>query len=154
MAPLVAKESVEYWLYDAPGEVAGNISLQYRDELDLLYRKRDHQLIWMDHFQLTDAGLALIKMLKHTASDEWKAYRFRISKLQNEVKYLSNEPKHAAAIDVLLSDAYIDFASQVFNKELLCLWFNVGMSLGKLNLEPGKQQHSASEFCKVSMQTY
>ena len=43
MAPLVAKESVEYWLYDAPGEVAGNISLQYRDELDLLYRKRDHQ---------------------------------------------------------------------------------------------------------------
>ena len=119
MAPLVAKESVEYWLYDAPGEVAGNISLQYRDELDLLYRERDHQLIWMDHFQLTDAGLALIKMLKHTASDEWKAYRFRISKLQNEVKYLSNEPKHAAAIDVLLSDAYIDFASQVFNKELL-----------------------------------
>lgn len=119
MAPLVAKESVEYWLYDAPGEVAGNISLRYRDELDLLYRKRDHQLIWMDHFQVTEAGSSLIKMLKHTASDQWKAYRFRISKLQNEVKYLSNEPKHAAAIDVLLSDAYIDFATQVFNKELL-----------------------------------
>ena len=46
MAPLVAQESIEYWLYDAPGEVAGNISLQYREELDLVYRKHNHQPIW------------------------------------------------------------------------------------------------------------
>jgi murein L,D-transpeptidase YcbB/YkuD len=119
MAPLVAQESIEYWLYDAPGKVAGNISLQYREELDLVYRKNNHQPIWMDHFQLNKAGKALVKSLRHTASDEWKAYRYRISKLQTEIERLSNQPKHAAAIDVLLSDAYIDFAQQVMNNELL-----------------------------------
>ena len=119
IAPLVAQESIEYWLYDAPSEVAGNISLQYREELDLVYRRHNHQPIWMDHFQLNKAGQALVKSLRHTASDEWKAYRYRISKLQTEIQRLSNQPKHAAAIDVLLSDAYIDFAQQVMNNELL-----------------------------------
>ncbi len=119
LAPLVAKESIEYWLYDAPGEVVGSISLQYRDELDELYRQHGHQPIWMDHFQLNDAGKVLVRSLKHTASDEWKAYRYRIAKLQTEIKRLSNQPKHAAAIDVLLSDAFIDYAQQVLNRELL-----------------------------------
>ncbi|MEY8247780.1 MAG: L,D-transpeptidase family protein [Bermanella sp.] len=119
LAPLVAKESIEYWLYDAPGEVVGSISLQYQDELDALYRQHDYQPIWMDHFQLNDAGKVLVRSLKHTASDEWKAYRYRIAKLQTEIKRLSNQPKHAAAIDVLLSDAFIDYAQQVLNRELL-----------------------------------
>ena len=119
ISQLVAKESIEYWLYDAPGEVAGNISLQYRDELDALYRKNQFQTIWMDHFQLTPAAKDLVKSLQHTASDEWKAYGYRISKLQTEISRLSNQPKHAAAIDILLSDAYIDYAQQVLNNELL-----------------------------------
>ncbi len=119
MAPLVAQESIEYWLYESPNQVAGNISLQYRQELDLLYRNNEHQLVWMDHYQLNDAGKALVRSLRHTASDEWKAYRYRISKLQNEIQRLSNQPKHAAAIDVMLSDAYIDYAQQVLNNELL-----------------------------------
>ncbi len=119
MAPLVAKESIEYWLYDAPGKVVGNVSLQYREELDALYREHDFQPIWMDHFALNEAGKILVRSLKHTASDEWKAYRYRIAKLQTEIKRLSNQPKHAAAIDVLLSDAFIDYAQQVLNRELL-----------------------------------
>jgi murein L,D-transpeptidase YcbB/YkuD len=119
MAPLVAKESIEYWLYDAPGKVVGNVSLQYREELDALYRQHDFQPIWMDHFALNEAGEILVRSLKHTASDEWKAYRYRIAKLQTEIKRLSNQPKHAAAIDLLLSDAFIDYAQQVLNRELL-----------------------------------
>jgi murein L,D-transpeptidase YcbB/YkuD len=119
MAPLVAKESIEYWLYDAPGKVVGNVSLQYREELDALYRQHDFQPIWMDHFSLNEAGEILVRSLKHTASDEWKAYRYRIAKLQTEIKRLSNQPKHAAAIDLLLSDAFIDYAQQVLNRELL-----------------------------------
>lgn len=119
IAPLVAKESLEHWLYSAPNNVAGGASLRYREELEQVYRKTQHQLIWMDHYQLNSAGNALVKNLRHTASDEWKAYGFRISKLQTELKRLDNQPKHAAAIDVLLTDAYIDFARQVFNKELL-----------------------------------
>ena len=119
ISPLVAKESIEYWLYDAPSEVVGNISLKYRDELDALYRKNDFQTIWMDHFQLTEAAQELVKNLQHTASDEWKAYGYRVSKLQTEISRLSNQPKHAAAIDVLLSDAYINYAQQVLNNELL-----------------------------------
>jgi murein L,D-transpeptidase YcbB/YkuD len=119
ISPLVAKESIEYWLYDAPGEVVGNISLKYREELDALYRNNDFQTIWMDHFQLTEAAQELVKNLQHTASDEWKAYGYRVSKLQREISRLSNQPKHAAAIDVLLSDAYINYAQQVLNNELL-----------------------------------
>ncbi|WP_353350278.1 L,D-transpeptidase family protein [Oceaniserpentilla sp. 4NH20-0058] len=115
----MAQESLEYWLYESPNNVAGNISLRYREELDLLYRNNDFQPVWMDHFELSKAGKKLVSSLRHTASDEWKAYRYRISKLQTEIERLSNQPKHAAAIDVLLSDAYIDFAQQVMNNELL-----------------------------------
>jgi len=117
--PLVAKENIEYWLYDAPRRVAGNVTLQYHEELGRLYQQRDYQMVWMDHYELSEAGQSLVRSLRHTASDEWKAYRYRISKLQNEIARLSNEPAHATAIDVLLTDAYIDYAQQVLNNELL-----------------------------------
>lgn len=117
--PLVAQKSIEYWLYEGHREVAGNVHLQYLDELDALYRKYNYRTIWMDNYELSPAGERLVQTLKETASDEWKAYRFRISKLQTEISRLSNQPKDAAAIDVLLSDAYIDFAQQVLNNELL-----------------------------------
>ena len=117
--PLVAKENIEYWLYDAPRSVAGNVSLQYHEELGRLYHDLDYQMVWMDHYELSEAGQSLVRSLRHTASDEWKAYRYRVSKLQNEISRLSNEPKHATAIDILLTDAYIDFSQQVLNNELL-----------------------------------
>lgn len=116
---LVVKESIKYWLHTDPNHVSGNIKLQHPLALDELYRKSNHSFIWMDNYEVNSAGKKLIDVLSHTASDAWKNYRYRIKRLENDVIRLTNKPKDSAAIDVLLSDAYIVFAKQVLNNELL-----------------------------------
>jgi murein L,D-transpeptidase YcbB/YkuD len=115
----VAREYIEYWLHEARGQVAGNARLRHVEQLETLYRDNQFQLIWIQNYQLSAAGKALLQALKETASDHWRTYQFRVSKLENEIHRLANLPKKATAIDVLLTDAYISFAFQVGNRLLL-----------------------------------
>lgn len=115
----VAREYVEYWLHEARGQVAGNAQLRHVEQLETLYRENDFRLIWIKNYQLTQAGRSLLQALKETASDHWRIYQYRVSKLENEIDRLAQLPRKATAVDVLLTDAFISYAVQVGNRMLL-----------------------------------
>lgn len=119
MPPKVAQKYMSYWLIDSSRRVAGNVRLRHSQAMEMFYLKREYQPVWMNSFELTEAGKKLLQILQETAADDWRDYGYAISTIEEEAKQLSNIPKQATAVDVLLTDAFITYAKQVLNQELL-----------------------------------
>lgn len=119
MPPKVAQKYMSYWLIDEARRVAGNVRLRHSQDMEMFYLKREYQPVWMNSYELTDAGKKLLQVLTETAADDWRDYGYAINTIQKETRQLSNRPKQATAIDVLLTDAFITYAQQVLNQELL-----------------------------------
>lgn len=116
---LKIQESIKYWLHDSANNIDGNIKLNHILELDSLYMRNNYYFIWFDQYKLTQHGIELLNSLKHTSGDYWKTYGYRVRRLEYDLKKIFNSPKKVAALDILLSDAYISYSMQSLNKELL-----------------------------------
>ena len=119
MPPKVAQKYMEYWLIDSARQVAGEVRLKHVRDIEPFYLRRDYQPIWMDSYELTDAGSSLVQVLQETSADHWREYGYSLQALMREIRGISNLPKQATAVDVLLTDAFITYAQQALNKELL-----------------------------------
>ena len=119
MPPKVAQKYMEYWLIDSARHVAGEVRLKHVRDIEPFYLRRDYQPIWMDSYELTEAGESLVQVLQETQADHWREYGYSLQALQREIRGLSNRPKQATAVDVLLTDAFITYAQQALNQELL-----------------------------------
>lgn len=119
MPPKVAQKYMEYWLIDSARQVAGEVRLKHVRDIEPFYLHRDYQPIWMDSYELTTAGTALVQALQETSADHWREYGYSLHALLREIRELSNLPKQATAVDVLLTDAFITYAQQALNQELL-----------------------------------
>ncbi len=119
MPPKVAQKYMEYWLIDSARQVAGEVRLKHVRDIEPFYLRRDYQPIWMDSYELTEAGKSLVQVLQETQADHWREYGYSLQALQREIRELSNRPKQATAVDVLLTDAFITYAQQALNQELL-----------------------------------
>lgn len=73
----------------------------------------------MDSYELTKAGKELLQVLRETAADDWRNYGYELATLERETSRLSNIPKQATAVEVLLTDAFVTYAKQSLNAELL-----------------------------------
>ena len=60
-----------------------------------------------------------MQVLQETSADHWREYGYSLQAVLREIRDLSNLPKQATAVDVLLTDAFITYAQQALNKELL-----------------------------------
>ncbi len=119
MPPKVAQKYMEYWLIDSARQVAGEVRLKHVRDIEPFSLRRDYQPIWMDSYELTAAGESLVQVLRETSADHWREYGYSLQALLREIHELSNRPKQATAVDVLLTDAFITFAQQALNQELL-----------------------------------
>ncbi len=119
MPPKVAQKYMEYWLIDSARQVAGEVRLKHVRDIEPFYLRRDYQPIWMDSYELTPAGESLVQVLRETSADHWREYGYSLQALLREIRELSNRPKQATAVDVLLTDAFITYAQQALNQELL-----------------------------------
>jgi murein L,D-transpeptidase YcbB/YkuD len=119
MPPKVAQKYMEYWLIDSARQVAGEVRLKHVRDIEPFYLRRDYQPIWMDSYELTTAGQSLVQVLRETSADHWREYGYSLQAVLREIHELSNRPKQATAVDVLLTDAFITFAQQALNQELL-----------------------------------
>lgn len=119
MPPKVAQKYMEEWLVVSSRSVAGEVSLKHTQAIEPFYLHRDYQPIWMDSFELTSAGKELLQALRETAADEWRNYGYSLPTLERETARLTNVPKQATAVEVLLTDAFITYAQQVLNAQLL-----------------------------------
>jgi murein L,D-transpeptidase YcbB/YkuD len=110
---------MEYWLIDSARQVAGEVRLKHVQTIEPFYLRRDYQPIWMNSYELTEAGESLVQVLRETSADHWREYGYSLQALLREIRGLSNRPKQATAVDVLLTDAFITYAQQALNQELL-----------------------------------
>ena len=119
MPPKVAQAHMEQWLIESSRHVAGDVQLKHVRAVEPFYLKRDYQPIWMNSYELTSAGHELLQILRETAADNWRNYGYELATLERETRRLSNIPKQATAVEVLLTDAFITFAQQALNSQLL-----------------------------------
>ncbi|WP_221793107.1 L,D-transpeptidase family protein [Oceanobacter mangrovi] len=119
MPPAVAREHMERWLIEDARRVAGDVSLKHIRSLEPFYLQRDYQPLWMHNYELTPAAKELMQALKETSADDWQRYDYALSALSREVAQLGNLPEQATAIEVLLTDAFLTYARQVLNHQLL-----------------------------------
>ncbi|MAD47450.1 MAG: hypothetical protein CMH98_20865 [Oceanospirillaceae bacterium] len=119
MPPKVAQKYMEEWLIESARRVAGEVRLKHAQAIEPFYLRRDYQPVWMDSYELTDAAKELLQVLRETAADEWRQYGYELPTLERETSRLSNLPKQATAVEVLLTDAFITYADQALNAELL-----------------------------------
>lgn len=119
MPPKTAQKYMQHWLIDSARKVAGEVRLKHVNLMEPFYLRRDYQPLWIDNYELNAAGKELLQMLRETAADDWRRYGYAITTIEREVKNLSNLPKQATAVDVLLTDAFITYATQALNAELL-----------------------------------
>lgn len=119
MPPSVAQRHMEHWLIEGARHVAGEVRLRHIQNLEPFYLKRNYQPIWLDSYQLRPEALELLQLLRETAVDDWRQYGYSLETLERETLRLSNLPEQATAIEVLLSDAFITYAQQALNNELL-----------------------------------
>jgi murein L,D-transpeptidase YcbB/YkuD len=119
MPPTVAQRYMEHWLIESSRQVAGEVRLKHVRAIEPFYLRRDYQPVWMDSFEITEAGRELLQALRETAADDWRNYGYELPVLEREASRLSNIPKQATAVEVLLTDAFVTYAKQVLNSELL-----------------------------------
>lgn len=119
MPPKVAQKYMEEWLIESARNVAGEVRLKHVQAIEPFYLRRDYQPVWMNSYELTDAGKELLQVLRETAADEWRNYGYELPTLERETSRLSNIPKQATAVEVLLTDAFITYARQALSTELL-----------------------------------
>lgn len=119
MPPAVAQKYMEHWLIESSRSVAGEVRLKHIRAIEPFYLRRDYQPVWMNSFELTPAAKELLQVLRETAADDWRNYGYELPILEREANRLSNIPKQATAVEVLLTDAFVTFAKQAMNAELL-----------------------------------
>ena len=119
MPPKVAQKYMEQWLIESARHVAGEVRLKHVQAIEPFYLRRDYQPVWMNSYELTEAGHELLQVLRETAADDWRNYGYELATLERETNRLSNIPKQATAVEVLLTDAFITYAQQALNAELL-----------------------------------
>lgn len=119
MPPKVAQKYMEHWLIESARRVAGGVRLKHVQSIEPFYLRRDYQPVWMDSYELTEAGQELMQVLRETAADDWRNYGYELATLERETSRLSNIPKQATAVEVLLTDAFVTYAKQALNAELL-----------------------------------
>lgn len=119
MPPMVAQKHMEEWLIESSRAVAGEVRLKHARAIEPFYLRRDYQPVWMDSFELTAAGKELLQVLRETSADHWRNYDYGLDTLERETMRLSNIPKQATAVEVLLTDAFITYAQQVLESQLL-----------------------------------
>lgn len=119
MPPKVAQKYMEHWLIESARRVAGEVRLKHVRSIEPFYLRREYQPVWMDSYELTKAGQELMQVLRETAADDWRHYGYELATLERETIRLSNIPKQATAVEVLLTDAFVTYAKQALNAELL-----------------------------------
>ena len=119
LPPLAAQRHLEQWLELLASELTDREPLSHLDLVREIYRRSDYRLLWLDSYELSDAGTALIEQLNAARADELINYHYHFAYLRQRLHNLPARPKDATAIDILLTDAFVTYAEDVLNSSLL-----------------------------------
>lgn len=118
LPPLAAQRNLQEWLETTHAELIGIEPLYHLGLVTDIYRRVDHKLLWLQNYELSPAGKALVQQLLESSADDLLNYNYHLSYLQQRLHNLPNRPKDATAVDILLTDAFISYAEDVLSNKL------------------------------------
>lgn len=96
------------------------ITGKYSEKADTFYQNRDHRLAWFSEGRLTDNAFQLFDEIKNPDHPGLEAENYNLFKEYRDLinkdpqpDFLSSSEKDAAHFDLLLTDAYMAFASDL-----------------------------------------
>ena len=119
LPPLVAEEHLNHWLDNDSQRLQVRESLYHQKTVGEVYRRTGYKLLWLDDYQLADSGMLLLQHLRETSADQLLDYRYHLNYLHQRLFDLSPRPEDATELDILLTDAFISYAEDVFSHKLL-----------------------------------
>lgn len=117
LPPLAAARQLQQLLAQ-PGQLDARQSPRHPALLRLIYRDNGHQLLWLDNYRLNGAGQELMQQLVETAADRLRDYDYHLGYLRQRLLSRTDLPVEAAALDLLLTDAFINYGLDVLNHRL------------------------------------
>lgn len=118
LPPLAAQRNLQSWLDSTNTELMENEPLFHLGVVTDIYRRTDYTLLWLRNYELSTAGKALLQQLHTSSADNLVDYNYHLSYLQQRLHNLPTRPKDATAVDILLTDAFISYAEDVFSNKL------------------------------------
>lgn len=114
----IAKKNYEQWLNAMNVKGVSDVTFVNFQSVRDLYKTKKLQQVWLQDFELNEAGKSLIKALNDTVSDSRYTYNYHLSEINRLVAKLTTQPDIATALDLMISDAYFAFAYDALNEKL------------------------------------
>ncbi len=118
LPPLAAERHLQQWLYYNPAELMDHEVLYHLGLTGEIYRRVNNKLLWLNNYELNEAGEELFNLLNETSADGLYDYQYHLAYIQQRLHNLPNRPKDATALDIVLTDAFISYAEDVLGKKL------------------------------------
>ena len=119
LPPLAAQRNLQHWLIDNSDQLMQNEPLYHLATVAEIYQRTNYQLLWFKDYQLSEAGQQLLQQLLETSADELRDYHYHSTYLHQRLHHVQTLPREATGLDILLSDAFVSYAEDVLNDNLL-----------------------------------
>ena len=114
----VAKTHIQSHIEENTQELTSSW-LESPHQVDRLYQKFNHRTIWFDHYEMTDAGKALVQAIKENAVDQPENYPYHADEILYRLQIMQTLPLEVTELDVLLTDAFLSYAKDAMNGRLI-----------------------------------
>lgn len=111
-----------------------SISRKYSEKTDTFYQNRNYSLAWFSEGELTDNAFQLVSEIRNSDNPGLEAENYNLFSENNELMnkdpepgFLSTSPDDVAHFDILLTDAYMSYATdlskgKITTDSLFILW--------------------------------
>jgi murein L,D-transpeptidase YcbB/YkuD len=116
---LAAQSNLERLLTIDSDTLANKNPIRHLQTIQKIYRQNQHNLLWLKGYQLSDNGEHLLQQLMETSADELFDYQYHLAYIQQRLYNMQTLPREAAALDIVITDAFISYALDALSDKLL-----------------------------------
>ncbi len=118
LPPLAAQDHLQRWLNQDFNQLEQREPLHHPDTVAKIYQRTGYKQLWLKDYQLADTGKLLMQHLRETSADQRLDYQYHLTYVQHRLYNLPSLPRDATALDILLTDAFVSYADDVFSDKL------------------------------------
>ncbi|GAB3105570.1 L,D-transpeptidase [Pseudomaricurvus hydrocarbonicus] len=114
-----ARDHLRRWFANPDDEALFDLPLNHQQTLRKIYARTGYRLLWQENGRISAAGKELLQQLAETSADLIYDYPYHLDTLQQRLRLIAPNAKHTAALDVLMTDAFVAYAEDLFTGRLL-----------------------------------
>lgn len=118
LPPLAAQNHLQRWLNSDFRDLERREPLYHPDTVAKIYHRTGYKLLWLKNYELAESGKLLMQHLQETSADQRLDYQYHLTYMQHRLYNLPSLPRDATALDILLTDAFVSYADDVFSEKL------------------------------------